>query len=53
VLPSPIRVWLAYEQLEHFLRKIDTHFPTSQNVFLGGVILALGHGRVAPAAHIG
>ena len=48
-----MRVWLAYEQTEHFLRMIATHFSTSGNGFLRGVILALEHGRVDAAAHIG
>ena len=52
-IQSPTRVWLAYEQTEHFLRKIATHFPTSENGVCTGVILALEHGRVAAAAHIG
>jgi hypothetical protein len=46
-------VWLAYEQYDYFLRKIATDFPTSQNGSFLGVILAVGHGRVAAAAHIG
>jgi hypothetical protein len=46
-------VWLAYEQTEHFLRKIATHFSTRQNAFPAGVILALEHGRVAAVALVG
>jgi hypothetical protein len=46
-------VWLAYEQYDYFLRKIATDFPTSQNGSFCGVILAVWHGRVGWAAHIG
>jgi predicted O-methyltransferase YrrM len=44
---------LAYEQTEHFLRKISTHFQTRENSRQQGVILVAGHGRVAAAAQIG
>jgi len=44
---------LAYEQTELFLRTFATHFSTSTNGFAQAVILAIGRGRVAAAAHIG